>query len=79
MIRLLYKHIFKVKGITTQQLDFVLSEYPLYKDVLDVVSGFRIDLKSKNAKTMEVWIEKTLTLEIPERTRKKAGYRRQVL
>ena len=66
LIRLLYKPISKVKGITTQQLDFVLSEYPLYKDVLDIVSGFRIALKSKNAEALDSWMKKTLTLEIPE-------------
>ena len=56
----------QVKWITTQQLDFILSKYPLYKDILDIVGGFRISLKPKNAEALDSWMKKTLALEMPE-------------
>ena len=66
LIRLLYKPIAKVKGITDQQLDFVLSAYPLYKTILELVDGFRVALKSKDSKSLDAWIAKVLSTEIPE-------------
>jgi len=66
LIRLLYTPISKARGITTEQLEYVLSAYPLYKSILEISSEFRTILKSKNPKNLFVWMDVAASLEIPE-------------
>jgi len=47
LIRLLYKPIEDVKGISDGQLHFVLTDYPLYSNILCAVNNFKLVLKSK--------------------------------
>lgn len=66
LIRLLYRPIEDVRGISKEQLDFVLSAYPLYANILEIVNEFRIMLKSKEPDDLLFWIEKAYKLGIPE-------------
>jgi len=66
LIRLLYRPIEKLKGITPTQLDTVLGMYPLYKNILSIVEGFKGTLKSKNPKAIVEWIDSAATLKIDE-------------
>ena len=58
LIRLLYKPVEELKGISKEQLEFVLSAYPLYENILNIVNEFKTVLKSKNPQTLLPWMEK---------------------
>ena len=66
LIRLLYKSISDVKGITAEQLEFVCSAYPLYANILSIVREFKTIFKSKNPELLFLWLEKVSSLEITE-------------
>ena len=66
LIRLLYKPIEKIKGISEEQLKFVLAAYPLYANILDIVNEFKTILKSNNPYTLLPWIDKVTSLGIAE-------------
>ena len=66
LIRLLYKPIEEIKGISEAQLKFVLSAYPLYKTILSIVNDFKTVLKSKSKKTLLTWMEKAAAFKITE-------------
>lgn len=66
LIRLLYKPIEEIKGISQEQLKSVLSTYPLYTDILRIVSEFKAILKSKKPETLLLWMEKVSALKIAE-------------
>jgi len=66
LIRLLYTPISKARGITTEQLEYVLSTYPIYKSILEISSEFRTILKSKNPENLFAWMDAAAFLEIPE-------------
>jgi len=66
LIRLLYTPISKITGITPKQLEYVLSVYPVYKNILELTNEFRAILKSKNPESLFAWMDKTATLSIPE-------------
>ena len=66
LIRLLYKPIEDVKGISPEQLEFVCSAYPTYGNILNVVNEFRTVLKSKKPGTLFSWMEKVSQLGIAE-------------
>ncbi len=66
LIRLLYKPIDQIKGISKEQLEFVLSSYPLYESILNIVSEFKAVLKSKKSELLLPWIEKASALGIAE-------------
>jgi transposase len=66
LIRLLYKPIDKIKGIISSQLEYILSAYPLYADILGIVNEFRKILKSKKSKSLLSWLEKVNSLGIAE-------------
>jgi len=66
LIRLLYKPVEKIKGISREQFEYVLTAYPLYKLILDSVNDFRAVLKSKNPERLFPWLEKVSALGISE-------------
>ena len=66
LIRLLYKPIDDVKGITKKQLEYVCSEYPLYQEILNIVKEFKSILKSKMPEKLFDWIEKVSILGVIE-------------
>jgi predicted transcriptional regulator len=66
LIRLLYKPIDQIKGISEEQLEFVLSSYPLYESILNIVNEFKAILKSKKSELLLPWIEKVSALGVAE-------------
>ena len=66
LIRLLYKPIDDLKGISPQQLEFILSVYPSYKNILNAVYEFKDILKSKEPERICSWMDKVSTLGIAE-------------
>lgn len=66
LIRLLYKPIEKVEGISEEQLKFVLRTYPVYESILEIVNKFKVVLKSKEPKMLLTWIENASSLGITE-------------
>ena len=66
LIRLLYKPIEEIKGLSVDQLEYVFSVYPDYKNILGTVNDFRTLFKSKNPEALLPWIEKTASYGIPE-------------
>ena len=67
LIRLLYKSVNEdIKGISEDQLKFVLSNYPLYANILNIVDDFRVLLKSKKPDSLIPWIEKAAALGVAE-------------
>ena len=66
LIRLLYKPIAEVKGISPEQLAAIFEHYPLAKDILDTVSAFRILIKAKKPEALLPWMENVLSLGVPE-------------
>ena len=66
LIRLLYKPVNELSGISKEQLKFVLSAYPLYADILDIVNDFKAIIKSKRPETIFPWMKKASALGIAE-------------
>jgi len=66
LIRLLYKPREYIKGISQDQLEFVLDAYPVYASILNIVNDFKAVLKSKKSEALLSWIEKASALEIDE-------------
>jgi predicted transcriptional regulator len=66
LIRLLYKPIEEVKGITQGQLTAILENYPLAENILNIVNEFKILLKTKKTNALLPWMEKAVSLDIPE-------------
>ena len=66
LIRLLYKPIDKVKGISPAQLTLIFATYPLVERILNTVNQFKSLLKSKNHKGLQQWVEAAAALQIPE-------------
>lgn len=66
VIRLLYKPIEKVKGISQAQLETIFSLYPDSRSILSVVDDFRLVLKSKDPEMLPIWMKKAAALGIPE-------------
>ena len=66
VIRLLYKPIEDVKGISSTQLTAIFDNYPLAKDILDIVLAFKRLIKARDQKALLPWMEKALALKIPE-------------
>jgi len=66
LIRLLYKPIDELKGISEAQLKFVLKNYPEYNKIIDAVWGFRDILKSKEPEMLPEWIDRVSSFGIAE-------------
>lgn len=66
LISLLYKPLEDVKGITGEQLQKITECFPVVSSLLDCVSGFKDALFSKKPEKLELWINKTEKLKMPE-------------
>jgi len=68
LIKLLFKQVGKVKGLDSDCLDRVNSQYPRYKDLIDIVNEFRKMLLDKNVGMIEQWVHRASGLNIRELT-----------
>ena len=66
LIKLLYKPADRVKGISQEQLDQVISHYPIIGRIYDVGKSFKETLFAKKTGDLESWIEECRLLEIEE-------------
>ena len=66
LTKLLYLPIEKVKGITEEQLERVIEEYPIIGILYDTVRAFKEIVFSKKADELDSWIEAAFSLEIEE-------------
>lgn len=66
LVKLLYKPLCKVKGITEEQFSAVLHKYPQIDKVYSTVSEFKEIMFSKNVDSLNDWINNTLDLGIAE-------------
>lgn len=66
LVKLLYKPLCKVKGITEEQFSAVLHKYPQVGKVYSTVSEFKEIMFSKNINGLNYWINNTLDLGIAE-------------
>ena len=62
LLKLLYKPIIKVKGLSIEYVNKVNEKYPMYKEIIDLVSEFRIILKSKATTKINKWMEQASSL-----------------
>lgn len=66
IIRLLYKPIEHIKGISEDQLAAIFQAFPLAKSLIEVVSDFKAVLKTKDQQALLLWIDKALALQLVE-------------
>lgn len=66
LISLLYKPIEKIKTITSEELEIILNKYPQYKVILETIKEFKEILFGKDNKKLNIWIEKSKSLNIRE-------------
>ena len=66
VIRLLYKPVEKVKGITPEQLSAIFTNYPLAQSILNIVNEFKALFKTKNQDALTTWMDKSHALGLPE-------------
>lgn len=78
LIRLLYKPLEKVRGITQDQLSSVLSAYPLAKVVYDLVADFKELMRSNEPGRLIDWMEAASAHGIAEIDTFVAGLRRDL-
>jgi len=63
LLNLLYKPIIKVKGLTIEFVNKVNEKYPCYKEIIDLVSEFRMILKSKAINKIDKWMQQASALK----------------
>jgi len=66
LIRLLYKPLESVRGITKGQLSAFFEQYPLAECIIRLVAEFKAVLKSKEPKRLLDWMEEASALNIIE-------------
>jgi len=66
LIRLLYKPVDDVKGISPEQLTAIFATFPPVENILNIVHEFRAILKSNNPDALLLWADRTAALRIPE-------------
>ena len=66
MIRLLYKPLEDIKGISQAQLTAIFDNYPLAESILNIVNEFKALIKAKNSNALLPWMEKVNALGVPE-------------
>lgn len=62
LIKLLYKPLTKVRGLSIENLNKVNEKYPRYKEIIDLVSEFRTILKGKEITKFNKWMEQASSL-----------------
>lgn len=63
LLKLLYKPIINVKGLSVEDLNKVNEKYPRYKEIIDLVSEFRVILKSKAITKIDKWMQHASALK----------------
>lgn len=66
IIRLLYKPIEKVKGITHEQLTAIFVLHPITETIMNLVNEFKTIFCTKTPDALVPWMEKALALGLPE-------------
>jgi predicted transcriptional regulator len=66
LIKLLYKPLSEVRGITLEQYEAVINMYPQAAVVYRVVEEFKNAINSKETKNLCTWIDAVRSLEVPE-------------
>lgn len=62
LLKLLYKPIIKVKGLSIESINKVNEKYPIYKEIIDLVCEFRAILKNKAITAFNIWMEQAASL-----------------
>ena len=62
LLKLLYKPIIKLKGLSIKCVNKANEKYPLYKEIINLVSEFRTILKCKAITEINKWMEQTSSL-----------------
>lgn len=62
LLKLLYKPIAKVKGLSIEHVSKVNEKYPVYKEIIEIVNAFRAILKNKAVAEIDKWMEKASSL-----------------
>ncbi|OOM80483.1 transposase [Clostridium puniceum] len=66
LIKLLFNPIDKIKGLTPMILNKVYEKFPVYKEIIDIVSDFRTLLKNKISEKLDNWLNRASNLNIGE-------------
>jgi len=66
LIRLLYKPIEKIKGISAEQLASIYSSYPAVEVIFNIVNEFKTLVKNKKPEALFSWMEKVYQQGFPE-------------
>ena len=66
LIKLLYKPADQVNGISQEQLDRVISHYPIIGRIYDIGKSFKETLFAKKTEDLENWMEECRLLQIKE-------------
>jgi hypothetical protein len=66
LIRLLYKPIGKIKGITPEQLTAIFSCFPLAEKIINLVNEFKSLLKANVPDALPAWMDSAAALGLPE-------------
>ncbi len=62
LLKLLYKPIMEVKGLSIESVNQVNEKYPRCKEIIDLVCEFRTILKSKAITELKKWIDQAVSL-----------------
>jgi len=65
LIRLLYKPIEDVRGISPEQLEAIFDNYPIAKNILDIIYEFKKLIKANEKESLLPWMNKVVALDIP--------------
>lgn len=62
LLKLLYKPIMEIKGLSIETVNQVNEKYPMYKEIIDLVCEFRTILKRKAITEFNKWINRASSL-----------------
>lgn len=62
LLKLLYRPLAKVKGLSEDIVSKINEKYPMYKEIIELVNSFRRILNNKAINEFEKWIERASTL-----------------
>jgi transposase len=66
LVKLLYKPLDRVKEISEQQMQRIISEYPIVSQIYDNMKSFKEILFSKKTEDLDFWIEEAGLLNLEE-------------
>lgn len=64
LVKLLYKPLDAVKGLSQESLDQVIEKYPIIGDIYDIVGSFKQTLFGKKPEELEEWLKEAEGLHI---------------